>query len=104
LVQGNPSLDRPVAEQAGQILSPVIEGVFPFPPHTIHGTLAPNGFIPVPEQKTHFRPGSSTSTMPDPLHTKQNDDLASNSKQSFPVPLQYEHLIFVVIITTLIYL
>jgi len=100
LVQGSPSLDRPVAEQAGQILSPSFEGVLPFPPHTIHETLDPSGFIPVPEQKTHFRPGSSTSTIPVPLHTKQNDDFASNSKQSFPVPLQYAHIIFIPIITT----
>ncbi len=101
-MQGNPSPERPVAEQAGQILLPT-ERVLPFPPHTIHGTLAPNGFIPVPEQKIHFRPGSSTSTTPVPLHTRQNDDLASNSKQSFPVPLQYAHLIFVPIITRWIY-
>jgi len=59
----------------------------------MHGTLDPSGFLPVPEQKTHFFMGSSTSTRPVPLQTRQCDIGESKSKGSFPVPLQNTHLI-----------
>jgi hypothetical protein len=57
----------------------------------MHGTLAPRGFLPVPEQKTHSTVGSSTSTFPVPLQTWQPDIAESKSKGSFPVPLQNAH-------------
>jgi hypothetical protein len=59
----------------------------------MHGTLAPSGFTPVPEQNTQFTAGSFTSTFPFPLQTWQLDISESNSKGSFPVPLQYAHVI-----------
>jgi hypothetical protein len=37
----------------------------------MHGTLAPSGFLPVPEQKTQDIAGSSTSTFPVPWQTVQ---------------------------------
>jgi len=45
----------------------------PFPPHTIQVTLAPSGFLPVPEQKTQAIAGSVTSTCPVPSQTWQDD-------------------------------
>jgi len=59
----------------------------------MHGTLAPSGFLPVPEQKTQDIAGSSTSTCPLPLQTWQPDIEESKSKGSFPIPLQNAHLI-----------
>ncbi len=59
----------------------------------MQGTLAPRGFLPVPEQKIHFFMGSATSTTPVLLHTRQCEIGESKSKGSFPVPLQYAHFI-----------
>jgi hypothetical protein len=63
----------------------------------MHGTLAPSGFLPDPEQKMHFFMGSATSTFPKPLHTRQLEIAESKSNGSFPVPLQKAHLIVSVI-------
>jgi hypothetical protein len=93
-MQGSPSDALPVPKHLLQIFSPVKE-LCPFPPQTIHVTLAPSGFFPVPEQKTHFLKGCSISMVPVPLHTRQKDIGPSNSKKSFPFPLQYGHVIFV---------
>jgi hypothetical protein len=65
----------------------------PLPPQTMHGTLAPSGFLPEPEQKTHFLTGSSSSTLPVPLQTRQSDRGESKLKGSFPVPVQNAQLI-----------
>jgi hypothetical protein len=59
----------------------------------MHGTLAPSGFTPVPEQNTQLTAGSFTSTFPFPMQTWQLDISESNSNGSFPVPLQYAHVI-----------
>jgi hypothetical protein len=51
-VQGSPSEALPVPAHLLQIISPVLE-LLPLPPQTMQVTLAPSGFFPVPEQKTH---------------------------------------------------
>jgi hypothetical protein len=51
-VQGSPSDALPVPVHLLQIISPVLE-LLPLPPQTMQVTLAPSGFFPVPEQKTH---------------------------------------------------
>jgi hypothetical protein len=60
---------------------------------TIHEILAPNGFLPVPLQKGHFFKGSSTSTIPLPLQTRQSDIGDSKSNGSLPFPPQNAHFI-----------
>jgi hypothetical protein len=67
--------------------------LFPLPLQTIQATLAPNGFLPEPPQKTHFFSGVSISTSPLPLQTRQSDMGDNSSNGSFPVPLQNAHLI-----------
>ena len=64
----------------------------------MQATLAPSGFLPVPEQKTHFFMGSSTSTCPVPLQTRQCEMGESKSKGSVPVPLQKAQLIVFVMV------
>jgi hypothetical protein len=68
LVQGSPSTARPVPMHFSQTTSLVIE-LCPFPLQTIQGTLAPNGFLPDPEQKIQVLNGASISTIAAPLHT-----------------------------------
>jgi hypothetical protein len=59
----------------------------------MHATRAPIGFLPVPEQNKHFFTGKSISTIPVELQTRQCDRGESNSKGSFPVPLQNAQVI-----------
>jgi len=59
----------------------------------MHGTLAPSGFLPVPEQKTHFFAGPAISTCPVPLQTRHSDNGESKSKGSLPFPPQNAHLV-----------
>lgn len=94
-LQGKLSSHFPVPLHRSQIVS-LSQKVLPFPRHTMHGTLAPSGFLPVPEQKTQAIAGSSTSTCPVPSQTKQPDIAESKLKGSFPIPLQYAHLIIFV--------
>jgi hypothetical protein len=68
LVQGSPSTARPVPMHFSQTISLVIE-LCPFPLQTMQGTLAPKGFLPVPEQKTQALNGAFMSTVASPLHT-----------------------------------
>lgn len=86
-VQGRPSPDFPVPLHC---LQGVLISVWrlPFPPQTIHGTLAPKGFLPDPAQNLHFIKGSSTSTTPVPLQTKQCEIVESRLYGSLPEPLQ----------------
>jgi len=65
----------------------------------MHGIRAPSGFLPEPAQNTHSIAGSSISTSPVLLHTKQYEVAESKSKGSFPVPLQYAHKIIFFILT-----
>jgi len=67
-VQDKPSLHFPVPLHKWQIVV-LSQKLLPFPLHTMHGTLAPRGFFPVPEQKTQDIAGSSTSTCPVPSQT-----------------------------------
>ena len=91
-VHGRPSLDFPDPLHWIHFVL-LSQWLFPFPPHTMQETLAPSGFLPVPEQKTHLFIGSLTSTRPVLLQTWQCDIGESKSKGSFPVPLQNAHLI-----------
>jgi hypothetical protein len=54
----------------------------------MQGIRAPRGFLPVPAQNTQLISGSSISTFPVLLHTKQYEVAESRSNGSFPVPLQ----------------
>jgi len=58
----------------------------------MQGILAPSGFFPVPEQKTHFFKGFSSSIFPVPLQTTQLERGESKLKGSCPFPLQNAHL------------
>lgn len=91
-VQGRPSVAFPVPKHRAHC-TVFSKRFIPFPAHTMQGTLAPSGFFPVPEQKTHFFAGSSTITLPVPLQTRQFEIGESKSKGSFPVPLQNAQLI-----------
>jgi hypothetical protein len=85
-------LPVPLHERQARSLS---QWLTPFPPQTMQEILAPRGLIPVPLQKTHFFTGSSTSTLPLPLHTRQHDKAESKSNGSLPVPPQKAHFIIV---------
>jgi hypothetical protein len=90
--QGNPSGDFPDPMQERQTVS-ISQLTTPFPPQTMHESLAPSGFLPEPEQNRHFFTGSFTVTLPVPLHTRHPESSESKSYGSFPVPLQNAHLI-----------
>ena len=90
-VHGRPSPDLPLPLHWVHLVSPS-KWLLPLPPHTIQGTLAPSGFFPEPEQKTHFFSGCTISVFPVPLQTIQADIGESKSKGSFPLPLQNAHL------------
>jgi len=78
-VQGNLSFARPLPLHAAQTAFPELCTI-PFPRHTMQETLAPNGFLPVPEQKVHFISGFSISTAPVPWQTRQKDSSENSPK------------------------
>jgi hypothetical protein len=93
-VHGKPSLAFPVPLHDRHSAAP-LKWLTPFPPQTMHATLAPNGFFPVPEQKTQALAGFGRVEYPVPLQVVHCEAAESNANGSFPLPLQNAHLVTV---------